>query len=148
MPTNYVPKPKTYSEIKLQEAIKNMQIGEISIRDAEAKYKIDKSLLWRRIHNLNTSKRGRKTVLSKEEEDLADKIKTMAKWGWALTRREIVCTYIIQNNIKNNFKNNYHGNDWLPLFFTRNNFSRKKMEQLEKSRRQATSDPFIISMKF
>lgn len=148
MPRNYVPKPKTYSELKLQEALDRIGKGELSFREAEAEYGIDKSLLWRKCHNYNTSKQGRKTVLStEEEEDLASKIKIMAKWGWALTRKEIsdvVHTYIVQNNIKNNFKYNYPGKDWINLFFTRNRLVAKKMEQLEKSRRQATSDPFIV----
>lgn len=147
MPRNYVPKQKIYSDLGLQKAVEKIQNGELSYREAECKYNIDKSLLWRRVHNYNTSKQGRKTVLSKKEEDLAEKIKIMAKWGWALTRteiKEIVHTYICQNNIKNNFKDNYPGKDWLQLFFNRNGLVGKKMEQLEKSRRQATSDPFII----
>lgn len=148
MPRNYVPKTKTYSDLKLQEALERIHKGEISYREAQSEYKIDKSLLWRRVHNYNMSKQGRKTVLSKEEEDdLAEKIKTMAKWGWALTRQEIrsvVHTYVVQNNINNNFKNNCPGKDWMQLFFQRNGLVAKKLEQLEKSRRQATSDPFII----
>lgn len=148
MPRKYVPKQKTYSELKLQEALNKVKNAELSYREAEQMYKIDKSLLWRKIHNLNANKQGRKTVLSKEaEEDLANKIKIMAKWGWALTRSEIksiVHTYVVQNNIKNTFKNNYPGKDWMQSFFTRHGLVAKKLEQLEKSRRQATSDPFII----
>lgn len=148
MPRKYVPRPKTYDELKLQEALENVKSGNLSLREAEKKYNIDKSLLWRRIHNLNRSKQGRKTVLSREKEiDLSEKIKTMAKWGWALTRLEIkniVHTYVVQNNVQNNFKNNYPGKDWLIAFFKRNGLIAKKLEQLEKSRRQTTSDPFIV----
>lgn len=79
MPRKYVAKP-TYNELKLQEALENVKNHKLSLREAEKKYNIDKSLLWRRIHGLNRSKQGRKTVLSREEEtDLSDKIKRMAK---------------------------------------------------------------------
>ncbi|KAI5635262.1 DDE superfamily endonuclease domain-containing protein [Phthorimaea operculella] len=148
MPRNYVKKPKTYSELKLQEALEKVQSGELSYREAESKYNVDKSLLWRKVHNYNMSTQGRKTVLSEAEEaDLAEKIQIMAKWGWALTRkeiREIVHAYVCENDIKNNFKDNYPGKDWLQMFLSRNGLVAKKMEQLEKSRRQATSDPFIV----
>lgn len=143
-----MPVPKSYTELMLSEALEKAQSGELSFREAGSKYNIDKSLIWRKIHNLNNSKQGRKTVLTKEEEeDLADKIRTMAKWGWALTRkeiRELVHIYVVQNSIKNNFKGDYPGKDWLQLYFNRNGLVSKKMEQLEKSRREATSDPFII----
>lgn len=131
MPRKYVPKQKTYSELKLQEALNKVKNAELSYRAAEQMYKIDKSLLWRKIHNLNANKQGRKTVLSKEaEEGFANKTKIMSKWGWALTRSEIksiVHTYVVQNNIKNTFKNNYPGKDWMQSFFTRHGLVAKKI---------------------
>lgn len=152
MPRKYVPKQKTYSELKLQEALNKVKNAELSYRAAEQMYKIDKSLLWRKIHNLNANKQGRKTVLSKEaEEGFANKTKIMSKWGWALTRSEIksiVHTYVVQNNIKNTFKNNYPGKDfifhktWIGSKKNWNN-SRNLVVKLP-----ATRLSFIISMMF
>lgn len=71
----------------------------------------------------------------------------MAKWGFALTKNEIlqtVQTYCIENDIRITFKNGKPGNDWFRQYCKRNRLSQKKLEQLEKSRRMATSDPFII----
>ncbi|KAJ8941044.1 hypothetical protein NQ318_015521 [Aromia moschata] len=71
----------------------------------------------------------------------------MAKWGFALTKEEVksaVQTYVNENNIKTTFKEGKPGDDWFRLFCKRNRLSQKKMEQLEKCRRKATSDTFII----
>lgn len=56
MPRNYVPKPKDYSEKNLQDAVENVLKGNLTYREAESKYNVDKSLIWRRVHNYNTSK--------------------------------------------------------------------------------------------
>lgn len=94
------------------------------------------------------SKQGRKQVLSQEEEaDLTEKITVMAKWGFALSKAEIltvVQTYVNENKGTTVFKNGKPRDDWFRIFCKRNRLSQKKMEQLEKCRRTATSDPFII----
>ncbi|XP_050309036.1 uncharacterized protein LOC126745308 [Anthonomus grandis grandis] len=71
----------------------------------------------------------------------------MAKWGFALSKQEIqlvVQTYVNENAIKTTFKEGKPDDDWFRSFYKRNRLSQKKMEQLEKCRRTATSDPFII----
>ncbi|CAH1962840.1 unnamed protein product [Acanthoscelides obtectus] len=74
---------------------------------AAKQFKIDKSALSRR-RTRSLGKQGRKTSLTKEMEvDLSDKIKIMAKWGFALTKPEIqaiVQTYVQENHLTAQFK--------------------------------------------
>lgn len=144
MPRKYIPKAKAYLEGDLVKALTLIKQGKVSIRAASKTFRIDKSKLSRCINNKNVSKRGRKEALSKEQEkDLTEKVVVMAKWGFALSKEEIksvVQTYVNENNLTTVFKNGKPGDDWFRMFCKRNNLSQKKLKQLEKCRRTATSD--------
>lgn len=131
----------------METALKLIDNGTLSLRNAAKQFKIDKSALSRR-RTRSLGKQGRKTSLTKEMEvDLSDKIKIMAKWGFALTKPEIqaiVQTYVQENHLTTQFKEGKPGKDWFKNFCKRNRLSQKKLEQLERCRRTATSDPFII----
>lgn len=148
MPRTYVPKSKRYTEEDLQTALTLIRQNKLTIRKAAAQFRIDKSKLCRSLNKQHATKRGRKSALSREEErNLTEKITVMAKWGFALTKEEVkeaVQTYVSENNIRTVFKDGKPGDDWFRSFCKRNRLSQKKMEQLEKCRRKATSDPFII----
>lgn len=71
----------------------------------------------------------------------------MSKWGFGLNKGEIqdlIQSYVQENNIQTPFKNGRPGNDWYLRFQKRHNLTIKKPEALEKTRREITSDPFII----
>lgn len=72
---------------------------------------------------------GRSRDISKEYEDkLASGIKTMEKWGFWLSRKEIltlVGKYVKANNIKTQFKNGVPGEEWFLNFKRRHNLSIK-----------------------
>src|SRR5258705_9168362 len=101
---------------------------------------------------------GRKPVLPMQcEIELATCLSTMARWGFGLTREEVkqqVQVWIQTNKEKqsefgikladNPFKDDCPGDDWLRSFMERHKLSSKKPSQLEKARKTATSDPFII----
>ena len=91
---------------------------------------------------------GRSTALPTDvEKSLAGHLVTMAKWGFALTRRDVMNVtkeYVEQNALAVPFKDNMPGKYWFINFCQRNKLSLKNMERLEKCRRRATSDPFII----
>lgn len=95
-------------------------------------------------------KRGRKTALDPvDERKLAALITDLAKWGFALTSKEvrqIVAEYVEINNIQNPFSKNKNipGRDWFTNFVKRNNLTLQSLEQLEMTRRTATADPFIV----
>lgn len=145
----YIPKEKRYTKEDLEAALREIREKKISIREAQKKYNIDKSLLSRRSRGIEKKVSGRKTALSKEiEEDLANKLKVLAKWGFALSRKEILSTvqdFVQENELKIAvFRDGKPGKDWFVGFCKRNKLSLKKIEQLEACRYKATSDPFII----
>lgn len=91
--------------------------GKLSIRAVAEKYYLDKSLLSRRLLGQVVQKRGRKTALDPvDERKLAENITDLAKWGFALTSKEvrqIVGEYVEINNIQHPFskKSNTPGRD-------------------------------------
>lgn len=93
---------------------------------------------------------GRKPAIPRsEEEELANSLKTMTKWGFGLTKEEIkdvVQEYAKSNNIKTPFTNDRPGNDWSLNFKDRHNLTIKKPENLEKCRRDVTSDRSIHNL--
>lgn len=147
MPKVYVKKKRPYDESDITKALELIEKNELSLRQAAKNFQIDKSVLSRRRAGVVTTQ-GRKTALKPEmETDLSNKIKIMAKWGFALTKSEILNTiqsYVQENDLCTQFKNGRPGNDWFRGFCQRHKLSQKKLEQLEKSRRKATSDPYII----
>ncbi|KAJ8868208.1 hypothetical protein PR048_032017 [Dryococelus australis] len=103
MVRNYKKKEKPYKE----EAVEEIKNGTRKLREAAIFYKIDKSLLSRRILGKNTGQRGRKTPLTLTQE-LFEHLKVMAKWGFALTKTDVlyvVADFVSENEIKVPFKN-------------------------------------------
>lgn len=134
--------------------IDKVKRGILSIRKASLEYKIPFSTLQsytsgrRKYENVTG---GRRPVLALDEERrLADYLKTLEKWGFGLSRNEVmdcVQEYVTQNNIKNSFKDNRPGEDWFLGFKRRNRLSIKKPQALEYSRKKMT-DPFVIQDYF
>lgn len=135
MPRNYKRKTTrmTQSPEILDPIIDKIKRGILSIRKASMEYKIPFSTLQSYIsgrRKYQNATGGRKPVLTLEEEkQLADYLKTLEKWGFGLSRTEVldcVQDYVTQNNIKNNFQNNRPGEDWFLGFKRRNRLSVKK----------------------
>lgn len=156
MPRNYKRKTTrmTQSPEILDPIIDKIKRGILSIRKASMEYKIPFSTLQSYIsgrRKYQNATGGRKPVLTLEEEkQLADYLKTLEKWGFGLSRTEVldcVQDYVTQNNIKNNFQNNRPGEDWFLGFKRRNRLSVKKPQALEYSRKKMT-DPFVIQAYF
>nr|CAI5868906.1 unnamed protein product [Callosobruchus analis] len=86
-------------------------------------------------------------INEKPQDFLAFFIKTLAKWGFGLSRKEIlelVGDFVCKNDIKTPFKNGLPGEDWFLNFKKRHNLSIRKPEPLEYARKKAATDPFII----
>ncbi|KAG5897656.1 hypothetical protein JTB14_024485 [Gonioctena quinquepunctata] len=76
------------------------------------------------------------------EIKLAENIKTMNRWGFGLTRKELLDT--VQQYVQSPFKDGRPGEDWYLSFSKRHRLSLKKAELLEASRAKQHQDPFII----
>lgn len=115
MPRNYSRKRKGYNEEDLNKALKEVQecLSEevpYSERGIARKYNIGKDILNKRLKSLTTGLAGRKTAIPlSEENELAESLKTMSRWGFGLLKEEIkdaVQEYVIKHNMKTPFKNN------------------------------------------
>lgn len=94
---------------------------------------------------------GRSTVIPYQQEiELANHIKIMEKWGFGLTRKEVlevVSEFVKTNNIKTPFADGCPGEDWFIQFKRRHRLSLKKPQAVEIARKNA-SDPFLINEYF
>lgn len=143
-----------YTKEVLHSVLNEIVSGERTILDASKHYQIPYSTLQSHLRKKRGEKSksfGRPSAIPIEEVTvLAEGIKTMSKWGFGLSRHEVmelVCEYVTKNNIRTSFSNNQPGEDWFLAFKKRHNLSIKKPETLEYSRKKAT-DPFVIGEYF
>ena len=135
MPRTYKKRNIKYSKVfVIKKAMEDIKEGKLSLRKAAEKYAIDKSKLSCIITVKHSGTQGQRTVLSKnEEKHLADHLKTLAKWGFSLSKAEVlnvVQDYISLNGIRAPFKNNQPGDNWFCGFVCRNNMTVKRVEPL------------------
>lgn len=145
----------SYSEEQLKGVLEQIKIGQKTIRGAARECNIPFSTIQKHLkgtRGLKSKSQGKPYALPIQDESaLASGIKTLAKWGWGLTRKEIlqlVQEYVNKNNIKTPFKNGRPGKDWFIGFRKRHHLSIKKPQSLEFARKKASADPFIIEEYF
>ncbi|KAI4472050.1 homeobox-like domain superfamily [Holotrichia oblita] len=157
MVRNYIRKTRrgdAYSPSDLDHVVNSIKTGAMTIYRAHKMYGIPKTTLYYHV----TGKRGSKSrtqgrppaIPPKEEEKLGDCIKTMEKWGFGLSRREVievVSQYVTENKIQCPFKNNIPGDEWFSSLKKRQNLSIKKPQAVEYPRKKMT-DPFIVYRYF
>ncbi|XP_063542660.1 tigger transposable element-derived protein 1-like [Cydia strobilella] len=156
MPTTYVRKSQraSYSQQDLNNAIEKVRRKELTNGEASRIYGIPTSTLNDRVRqktgHLSTSL-GRPTIIPAEKEkSLADCLRTIEKWGWGLSRKEIldlVQQFIQRNRLSTPFRNGRPGKDWFIGFRKRHHLSIKKPQSVEYLRKQCT-DPFVTSEYF
>lgn len=157
MVRNYIRKSnraQKYSKENLEEAIRRVQAREITIYRAVLIYNIPKTTLFNRLKGNRGQKSksfGRSTAIPYQQEiELANHIKIMEKWGFGLTRKEVlevVSEFVKTNNIKTPFADGCPGEDWFIQFKRRHRLSLKKPQAVEIARKNA-SDPFLINEYF
>lgn len=157
MPRVYVRKTNrggAYSKEDINLAVAEIKRGALTIHRAHRLYHIPKTTLFYHLKGTRGKKsetQGRSTVIPKEDEiKLANALRTLEKWGFGITRKEllmVVASYVEQNNIKTPFKNNIPGDDWFRNFKIRHHLSIKKPQSVEYARKKMT-DPFIINAYF
>lgn len=139
-----------YTKQDLQQASSDVLSGKLTYTAASKHYNIPRPTIYAHCkgsRGLKSNTMGRTTILSPDiEKRLSDSLKTMEKYGYGLSRREVlnlVGDYLKVNKIKNSFKNGIPGEDWWLGFAKRHNLSIKKPQIVEYSRKRAC-DPFII----
>ncbi|XP_056636655.1 uncharacterized protein LOC130445153 [Diorhabda sublineata] len=157
MVRNYVRKSKratSYTKEDLQRAMEEVRSGRITAYKASQRFKIPMMTLnyrLRGIRGVKSSSQGRSTAIPiQEERELAEGLKTMEKWGWSLSRGEvlkIVGDYVKRNKLKTPFKPGLPGEDWFLGFSKRYGLSIKKPQSVEYARKKSL-DPFIINKYF
>ncbi|XP_031329207.1 uncharacterized protein LOC116160201 [Photinus pyralis] len=134
----------------LELAIRECQAGHMTIYKASTTYNIPYSTIYSRVKNLRGAKKnckGRLTALtSKQEDELAAGLTTLEKWGFGLSKKEVleqVAFFVKECKLKTPFKDGIPGDDWFAGFKKRHNLSIKVPQSVEYARKKAT-DPFII----
>lgn len=140
----------SYSKSDLRTAIDNIVSGRLNYSTASKMYNIPRATLYahfKGVRGMKSESMGRATVLQPDiEHRLSESLKIMEKYGYGLSRREVldlVGDFLKTNKIKNSFKNGIPGEDWWLGFAKINNLSIKKPQIVEYSRKKVC-DPFII----
>lgn len=148
-------KKRTSADIKytredLHLAENDVVTGRKTIYGACKQYNIPYVTLYSRVKGIRGKKKqykGRPTNIPFDEEvKLANGLKTLEKWGFGLSRKEVfqvVGRFVADNQIKTSFKDGVPGEDWFLNFKTRHNLSLKIPQNVEYSRKKVL-DPFII----
>lgn len=156
MVRNYVRKrpPKEYSKQQLEDAISAVRAKQMTIYRASKHYRIPQATLFKRIKGLRGVKSltmGRSPAIPLEiEAKMAACIKTMERWGFGLSKKEILLSigqYVKENGLKTPFKNSVPGDDYFANFKRRHRLSQKKPQAVEVARKKSV-DPFVIADYF
>lgn len=143
-----------YSPEDLENALSAVKEGRLSQKGASRVYNVPRATLILKLKGWKSRKTtsvdcklGRPVELGEEvEQKLADHIKTMSRWGFGLTRKEIitlVATYVQKNHIKNRFKAGIPGKDWFSAFSHRHRLSCKKPSKRQIIRSEQTKPEII-----
>lgn len=140
MPRNYERKTSraSYSQEDLQAAIEKVRSNELSNYAASQMYGIPKSTLNDRVRNKSgviSQTLGRPPAIPLAfESELASCLRTLEKWGWGLSREEVLEIteeFINKNKLKTLFVDRKPGADWFISFRKRHNLSIKKPQPVE-----------------
>lgn len=129
---------KGYTAESLKAALSAIKSGPMTLYPANKVFNIPIATL----HDHFKGRRGQKSssygrpqdILQQEEEKLAKDLRVMEKWGFGLSRKEVLQTvadYVKENNIKTQFK------DWFLNFKRRHNLSIKKPQSVEYGRKKS-----------
>lgn len=146
--------PPPYSPEDLMNAVKAVQNGVLTTYRAAKLYNIPKATIYKHVkgqRGIKSKSLGRPTALSfKDEKKIADGLKAMEKWGFGLSKKEVLETiglYVRENSIDTPFKNGVPGDDFFIRFRKTHNLSLRKPQAVEAARKKSI-DPFIIHEYF
>ncbi|CAK1591939.1 unnamed protein product [Parnassius mnemosyne] len=116
MPRKYIKKKVQKYSQDVEKAVQEVNQGISSIYGAAKKYSIPTTTLFDKVKLNHIQNIGRPQAIPfQQEEELANGLRIMAKWGFGLSRNEtldVVTDYVAKNNLKTPFHNNRPGPDW------------------------------------
>lgn len=128
IPRNYArktSKASSYTKENLQSALEAIRNGTISIQRASLLYKSPRSTLCdhnKRRRGMRSTSLGRTTGISlAQEQRIADTIRAMEKWGFGLSRREVlekVGAFVKANGLTNSISGADNGYQYFDLLKT------------------------------
>lgn len=144
----------TYSKVTLDAAIQSVKNKQMTLSHAARCYGIPRSTLYKRVNGqrgVKSTTGGRSTAIPIDEEaKIASCIKTMEKWGFGLSKSEVlqaIARYLKENDVPNPFKNSMPGDEYFYSFKKRHGLSQKKPQAVEVARKRCI-DPFIMADYF
>lgn len=135
-----------YSEQDLKDAVRDVQTGNLKLREASRKYNVPHSTLINKLKSTTLERKmGPSTILTKDEEELICKwIFANAKKGIPINKKTLMLTVgeIINNDKrKNPFKNGVPGEKWFSLFLKRHpDISQRHAEAINAARATVTEE--------
>lgn len=156
MARTYVKKrpASAYSKVSLESAIEAVKNNQMSMSQAARCYGIPRSTLQKRVNGqrgVKSTTGGRPTAIPiAVESNIASCIKTMEKWGFGLSKAEVlqaITRYLTENEIQNPFKNSVPGDEYFYSFKKRHGLSQKKPQAVEIARKRNV-DPFVMADYF
>ncbi|XP_063239266.1 uncharacterized protein LOC134540445 isoform X1 [Bacillus rossius redtenbacheri] len=136
-----------YSNKAMEDAMKAVSEGKLSIRSAAEKYSVNRCTLNRKLKGVHVQPYGRPPALSQDEEAvLLKSIITAAEWGFPLSCldvRFIVKQYLDKKGVTvSRFKNNLPGEDWCRSYLGRHKdaLTIRLSENIKRSRAQVNEE--------
>lgn len=140
-----------YSHVQLREAVEKVITGAMSLQTASSYFGVPRPTIYDHTFNrrqLSCGGGGRGCELGDDTElKIAESLKLMTKWGFGLTRADVlrcVGEYVKGNGILTRFKDGVPGEDWFLRFKKKYHLSLKRPEILDCKRAQQQSDPFVV----
>lgn len=126
-----------YKPVHLENAIRAVRIGKMSIRKASEQYAIPYTTLNDKLKNKYKHKVGAPRALSeREEKQLSEGLMVCANWGFPLKRTDVL--NVVQGylnragRVEKRFKNNRPGIEWFHNFMDRNKILSERMSENTK----------------
>lgn len=135
-----------YSQENLINALSDVRGGKLSIRNAQKRYDVPKSVIHRNL-NVKFALNGPPTVLTKEEEDdIVKWIFDFSSRGFPITKSQLIsCVQLMLNNQSRitKFVDNRPGRSCLKSFLNRNKSISVRLVQNINRSRAAVTEQFI-----
>lgn len=146
-----MPLRRTYSQADLKQAIEDVKMDKLSLREAAKVYGVPSSTLSDRVSRRG-ERLGRPTVLSEEEEELlVERIVIMGEWGYPITKKELclmIQEYLVSTDRVSRFGNKKPGPDFARGFLKRHRARLSIRNSSNLKRSKAAVDSKVVEEFF